>query len=187
MSDEIVFEQASTSATGGLFFVVVFGFVLSLTGAIIGLISASIIGAPLIYLATLAGSIALGVYATKRGKAMIRIVRSSAGLRLTVTGPAVNIDVEVPTSLEYWYSYFRIPRKHGGDGRDIVVYNVKITVGERVIGFKTNAGFEGSERTGWTHRAGALPNATDVFVCPRCFLLPDLLRLTPLGPARADA
>jgi hypothetical protein len=123
------------------------------------------VGPPWIYLTTLGASIAFGVWSYRRNEARIRIVRDAGGgLRLVVSGPAVELDVALARGGARWVRF--VPGPHVG-AEDLVHYHVVLAgVDERLFGFWLLAGSRGTEPPDWPERGEGLGGCAEVFLCP---------------------
>ncbi len=172
MGDGEVLFETEGSRTGfgstALMTLVVLGVVLSLTLGIVAFMSvklAKMVGSPWIYVTTFVASIGLGWWLMRHDRARIILRRDGAGYRMTVKGPAVNLDTAVEGAPEHWVSFFKFPAKHGGG--EAVRYSVKVKVDKRrTLGFKLMAGARGTEPHDWDVRDRDLPDGDDVFTCP---------------------
>jgi hypothetical protein len=121
-------------------------------------------GSPWIYVTTLAASVGFGVWSWGRDTVRIRVVPDASGLRLVVTGPAVDLDLPLARGLARWVSYREGPHV-GAD--QLVQYNV-VLVGTdgRKIGFWLLAGARGSEPEDWPAQEYHVSGCDAVFFCP---------------------
>ena len=91
------------SSTVGMVAVVI-GVLGSLAMLVPAFVAPQMVGPWWIYAATLVGSIYFGVRLFRQGKALIKLAE---GRRLTVTGPAVNLDLVLDAEVERWISYVK--------------------------------------------------------------------------------
>ena len=172
---KILFEATGSKTGLGstlLLTLVVLGVIGSLSMLIVAFIIP--VGSPLIYVVTLALSIALGVWVFKKDNVTIQIVQDG-GIRAVIRGPTTNLDEPLELGSDHWVSFERVPLKMGGG--TLVRYSATaMTKGGRRIGFNLRAGAKGTEPADWPERAKALGDGTDVFMCMRIQGLPVALR-----------
>ncbi len=148
-----------------VWYVVVFGVVAALTMTIVGLASGDRVGPWWMYVVALAGFIALGAWAFRRGALKIALVEQEGALRVTVSGNAVSLDVELEPGHQRWcWVEHNAPTRGGPMGH----FNLTVTaVDGRVIGFQQMGAPDG--RDGWPRRDSGLADGADVFSCGNIF------------------